>query len=152
MTYVILYDNVAKHLSFFISCPNPNARQPLELAQSPRRFADSLIYFILTSLLAQVLSSVHLVSLRSRLMTSSHITAQVCRRKYAAALPLVGYLFRSLWKSSVGQSCLNSWSCCLWHVRGGLYLHVDIQVVTENSVMLEPGWVWNLAVNHRFCA
>jgi hypothetical protein len=41
-------------------------------------------------------------------MTSSHITAQVCRRKYAAVLPLVGYLFRNPWKSSVGQSYLNS--------------------------------------------
>jgi hypothetical protein len=98
--------------------------------------------FYLTCLLAQVSSSAHLVSLQSRLMTSSHITAQVCRRKYAAALPLVGSLFRNLWKSSVGQS----WSCCLWHVLGGLYLHANIQVITENSVMLEHGWVWNLAV------
>jgi len=71
---------------------------------------------IIWPLITQVWSSVHLVSLRSRPMTSLHTTAQACRRKYAAALLLVAYLCQNQWKSSAGQDCIWNDDCLLWHV------------------------------------
>ena len=68
---------------------------------------------IIWPLITQVWSSVHLVSLRSRPMTSFHTTARACRRKYAAALLLVEYLCQNQWKSSAGQDCVCNDDCLL---------------------------------------
>jgi hypothetical protein len=61
---------------------------------------------IIWPFITQDWSSVHLVSLRSRPMTSLHTTAQACRKKYAAALLSVAFLCQNQWKSSAGQDCI----------------------------------------------
>jgi hypothetical protein len=86
----------------------------------------------LTSLLGQDLSSAHLVSLQSRLMTSSHTTAQYCRKIYAAALPLVGSLCRNLWMSSVGE-CLNWCLFCSWNIFSFTLNTMYVQMILSPS-------------------